>query len=190
MALLASIVTASNMNSLVNQTYNMVFVGMVLSPVVATIGLVLLTTRHAAAYFWARYGNRRTLLRLGLILGLVLVIFILCAYFIGQVAFQIGIVIWFTIPLGLFFRGLENLMHRVPNNQLATFSRGMLVGLIAFSILSIVIIFIRFQCRDDPSWGESLTAFAGINTVGGIGLTIAAYQLLIRVRRTLDSIAH
>ena len=189
LALLASIVTADDMNMLVERAYSIVFAGMVLAPVVATIGLVLLTTRHAAAYYWVRYGNPRAILRMSLLVVLGLTVISLCGYFIGYIALQISIVIWFVIPLGLFFRGLESLMRRVPNNQLATFSRGMLVGLIGFSVLSIVIIFLRFQCWDDPSWGESLTAFSGINTVGGIGLTIASYQLLARVRRTLFSIS-
>jgi hypothetical protein len=189
LALLGVLCTAGSLTEIVEPAYNVVFVGAVISPVVATIGLVLLTTRHTAAYYWVRYGNPRALLRFGLLFALALACVVICTYYFGHVALQIGVVIWFVVPLGAFFRGLEHLMHRVPNNQLATFARATFVGLLAFSALAVLIILIRHWSAADPSWKDSQTAFSAINCLGGIGLGVATHQLLVRIRRTLSSIA-
>jgi len=190
LALLTVAVSAPSLTGIVEPAYKVVLVGAVISPVIATIGLILLTTRHTAAYYWVRYGNPRALLRFGLLFATALAIIVVCALSFGRVALDIGIVLWFVIPLGAFFRGVERLMRRVPNNQLATFARATFVGLLAFGLLAIIIIVIRERAGTDRSWEESLTAFSAINCLGGIALGLAAHQLLIRVRRTLDSIAH
>lgn len=190
LALVAVLVSARSLTAAVAPAYNTVFAGAVISPVIATIGLVLLTTRHTAAYYWVRFGNPRALLRFGLLFVLMLAIIVLSTVYFGYVALQIGTVVWFVVPLGAFFRGVEHLMRRVPNNQLAAFARAMFVGLLAFSALSIVIILIRYQTAADPSWEDSHIAFSAINCLGGIALGVATYQLLVRVRRTLDSIAN
>jgi hypothetical protein len=190
LALLAVVLSAPSLTGAVEPAYRVVFAGAVISPIIATVGLILLTTRHTAAYYWVRYGNRRALLRFGLLFALALAVIVICALYFGHVALEIGIVFWFVIPLGAFFRGVERLMRRVPNNQLATFARATFVGLLAFSLLAIIIILIRQRACTDRSWEDSLTAFSAINCMGGIALGLAAHQLLIRVRRTLSSIAH
>jgi hypothetical protein len=189
LALLAVLLSARNLTEVVEPAYNVVLAGAVISPVVATIGLILLTTRHTAAYYWVRYGNRRALLRFGLLFALALAMIVVCAAYFGYVALQIGIVFWFMLPLAAFLRGIERLMRRVPNNQLATFARAMLVGLLAFSLMAIIIILIHQRAYVDQSWEDSRIAFSAINSLGGIALGVATHQLLVRVRRTLDSIA-
>ena len=189
LALLVVLLSARSLTEIVQPAYNVVLVGAVISPVVATIGLVLLTTQHTAAYYWVRYGNPRALLRFGLLFALALAIIVICAVYFGYVALEIGIVVWFLVPLGVFYRGLEHLMRRVPNNQLATFARAVFVGLLAFGALAILIFLIRRWSATDPSWEDSQTAFSAINCLGGIGLGVATHQLLVRVRRTLSSIA-
>ena len=190
LALLAVLLRARSLTEIVDPAYKVVFAGAVISPVVATIGLLLLTTRHTAAYYWVRYANPRALLRFGLLFALVLAAIVVCALYFGYVALEIGIVVWFVVPLGAFLRGVERLMRRVPNNQLAAFARAMFVGLLAFGLLAIVIILICERAGTDPSWEDSRIAFSAINCLGGIALGVATHQLLIRVRRTLDSIAH
>jgi hypothetical protein len=189
LALLVVLLSARSLTGMVEPAYNVVLVGAVISPVVATIGLILLTTRHTAAYYWVRYGNPRALLRFGLLFTLVLAIIVICAAYFGYVALQIGIVVWFLVPLGAFYRGLEHLMRRVPNNQLAAYARAMFVGLLAFATLAILIILLHRWSATDRSWEDSRTAFSAINCLGGIGLGVATHQLLVRVRRTLSSIA-
>ncbi len=190
LALLVVIMSAQSLTEIVAPAYDVVFAGAVISPVIATIGLILLTTRHTAAYYWVRFGNRRTLLRLGLLAALVLAVIVVCALYFGNVAVQIGVVLWFVVPLGAFFRGVERLMRRVPNKQLAVFARGTFVGVLAFSLLAVVITLTRYWAATDQSWEDSHTAFSAINCVGGVALGVATHQLLIRVRRTLSSIAH
>lgn len=189
LALLAVILSASSLTGVVEPAYNVVFAGAVISPVVATIGLMLLTTRHTAAYYWVRYGNRRAFMRLGALFVAVLATIVGSAIYFGSVALHIGTVIWFVVPLGAFLRGLERLMRRVPNNQLAAFARALLVGLVAFSLLAVVIILIRERAGVDRSLDDSRTAFSAINCAGGVALGVATHQLLVRVRRTLTSIA-
>jgi hypothetical protein len=189
LALLAALISDRSVAALVEHTFRIVYAGAMISPVIATIGLVLLTTRHTAAYYWVRYGNKRTLLRGGLVFALILAVAVTCTLFFGIIALEIGTVFWFAIPLAAFLRGLERLMSRVPNKQLAAFSRGMFVGLIAFGLFAILIFVVEKLAADDPSWSESLAAFRGLAGVGGILLGVMAHQLLLRVRRTLLSIA-
>jgi hypothetical protein len=188
-ALLVSLASADDLEDAIKTAYNTLFAGAIISPVVAVLGLVLLTTRHSAAYYWVRYGNPRALLRLGLLLAVVLAIIAVAAHYFGRVALEIGIVLWFVMPLAAFFRGLERLMRRVPNNQLATFARATFVGLLAFGVLSILVILTNHWSAEDPSWRDSQLAFSAITCVGGLALGIAACLLMVRVRRTLDSIA-
>lgn len=189
LAVLAALISADSLDAAVRSAYDIVFAAAVISPVVATLGLVLLTARRTAAYYWLRYGNPRVLLRFGLLMALVLAAILVAAAYLGQVAVQIGIVLWFVIPLGAFFRGVERLMRRVPNSQLATFARATLVSLMAFGILAILIILIRDRSARDPSWHDSQLAFTAINCLGGLVLATMAYLLIVRVRRTLTSIA-
>jgi hypothetical protein len=189
LALLAVVLSARSLTAMVGPAYKVVFAGAVISPIVATVGLILLTTRHTAAYYWVRYGNRRALLRFGLLFALALALLLTCTLYVGYVALEIGIVLWFVIPLAAFFRGVERLMRRVPNNQLAAFARAALAGLLAFGLLAIIIILIRERACTDRSWEDSLTAFSAINCLGGLALGLAAHQLMVRVRRTLNSIA-
>ena len=189
LALLAALISDRSIAALVEHAFRIVYAGAMISPVIATIGLVLLTTRHTAAYYWVRYGNKRTLLRGGLIFALILALAVTCTLFWGIIALEIGTVVWFAVPLGAFFRGLEQLMRRVPNKQLATFSRGLFAGLLAFAVFAIIIFSLEKLSQRDLSWGESLTAFRGLAGAGGILLGIMAHQLLLRVRRTLLSIA-
>jgi len=189
LALLASLISARSITHLIEPAYNLVFAGAMISPIIATIGLILLTTRHTASYYWVRFGNKRALLRFGLAFAMILAAAVASTIFFGVIALKIGTVIWFAVPLGAYFRGLERLMIRVPNKQLAAYSRMMLVGMIAFSAIAILIFFIRKLGGDDKSWADSQTAFSAINCIIGVALGVASYQLIVRIRRTLLSIA-
>ena len=189
LALLVSLLSVHDLNELVDRVYNIILAAAVISPVVATLGLVTLTTRHTAAYYWVRYGSRRILLRVGLLLALGLALLIVAFRLFGPIALRIGLVVWFVVPLGAFFRGIERLMRRVPSDQLARFARATFVGLLAFGALSVLVVLIGHRSATDPDWGESYLVFCAISCLGGLGVGIAAYLLIVRVRRTLLSIA-
>jgi hypothetical protein len=188
-AVLAALISARSLDAAVDSAYDIIFAGAVISPVLAILGLLLLTARHSAAYYWVRYGNPRGLLRLGLLLVLVLAVIVIARYYFGVIALRIGIVFWFVVPLAAFLRGVERLMRRVPNNQLAAFARAAFVGVLAFGALAILVILLRHWSVNDPSLRDSQLAFAAINALAGLALGVAAFQLVVRVRRTLSSIA-
>jgi hypothetical protein len=188
-ALLVALISARDLEAAVESAYDVVLAGAIISPVIATLGLILLTSRHTAAYYWVRYGHPRALLRLGFLMAVVLAVIAIAGYFLGRTVLQIGVVLWFAIPLAAFFRGIERLMRRVPNNQLATFARATVVGVAAFAILAILIILLRQQAALDPSWRDSQLAFTTINSLGGLALGVAAFQLVVRVHRTLAGVA-
>ena len=175
---------------IVEGAYRMVFAGAVISPVVAAVGFVLLTTRGTAAYFWARHGNQRTFLRVGLVAALILAAVTFSVAYFGQVAAEITVVLWFAFPVGGFLRGVERLMRRVPNKQLASFARATFVGLIAFAALSILIIIVRRLALQDVTWSDSATALTAVNLFAGAVVGVAGYTLIVRVHRTLRAISH
>lgn len=187
LALLAALISARVITELVEYAFNIVYAGAMIAPVIASIGLILLTSRHAAAYYRVRCGNRRWLLRGGLTVLLVLSILSACALIFGRAALTIATVLWFAVPLAAFYRGLESLMRRVPNKQLASFARTLLVGLAGFSLLSMLIHVANMQ--NSPEWEDSRIAFSAICSLGGIALGVATHQLIVRVRKTLQSIA-
>jgi hypothetical protein len=152
------------------------------------MGVVTLTTRHAAAYYWVRYGNRRTYLRAGLLLALGVAVFVLAYGYFGRIALDITLVIWFVIPNGAFLRGVEGLMRRVPNNQLAAFARSAFVGLIGYALLTVVVAVLGHFAWTDADWQDSHLAFSAISATAGISLGVAVYVLVIRVRRNLTTI--
>ena len=104
--MLVSLVSADSIDDAVKRAYEIVFAGAVISPVIAAVGLVLLTTRHSAAYYWVRYGNPRALLWFGLFIALGIAAVAVAASVFGYVAMRIGLVLWFTVPLGAFVRGV------------------------------------------------------------------------------------
>jgi len=188
-ALLAVLISAPSLDAAVDSAYDIVFAAAVISPVVAVLGLMLLTSRHTAAYYWARYGKPRALLPFGLLLAFALAILAVANYYFGVIVLQVVSVFWFVVPLAAFLRGLERLMRRVPNNELAAFARATFVGLLAFGVLAIFIILARHWSVADPSWRDSQLAFTAIASLGGLGLGVAAFRLVVGARRTLSSIA-
>jgi len=189
LALLAKLLSARDLDDVVYGVYDVIFASAVISPVVGVLGIVLLTMRHSAAYFWARYGNRRTLLRCGLALALGVALLTVAFHYFGEIVLRIALVLWFVLVVGAFLRGIERLMGRVPNKQLASFARATLVGLVAFGVLAILIILLAHWSVTDNSWRDSHLAFSGINCLGGLALGVAGFTLIVRVRRTLWSIA-
>jgi len=173
------------LDALVDRVFGVVFAAAVISPVVATMGVVTLTTRHTAAYYWVRYGHPRTYLQAGLALALGVALVVTACHYFGTVALQIGLIAWFVIPGGAFLRGVESLMRRVPNKQLAVFARATFIGLVAFGILCIVVVVLGRGAGKEESWRDSHLAFSAIAGIGGLALGIAIYRLIVRVRRNL-----
>jgi hypothetical protein len=189
MALLVTLVRADDLAAATCTAYEVVFAAAVMSPIIATVGLLLLTTRHSAAFYWARYGHPRALLRLGLLALVVIAVVATATFFFGRIALQLGTVVWVVALPGAFLRGVEHLMRRVPNNQLAAFARATFVGLMMFGALAIAVALLSYGAAEDPSWEEPRLAFTAINALGGLLLGVAVFRLVVRVRRTLSSIA-
>ena len=188
LAALLSLLSNQELNAFVDRVHGVVFAAAVISPVVATMGVITLTTRHTAAYYWVRYGNPRTYLQAGLGLALGIALIVLAYRYFGGAALQISLIVWFLIPGGAFLRGIESLARRVPNKQLASFARATFVGLMGFGILSAVVVLLGYWAWKDESWRDSHLAFSAISAIGGVALGIAVYLLIVRVRRNLTSL--
>ena len=187
-ALATGVISARSLEVAVERAFRVVLATAVLTPVIATLGLVLLTTRHSAAYYWVRYGNPRGLLRVGLGLAGLVALLVVAWHLFGVIALRVGTVLWFGVPMGAFLRGIRQLMRRVPNNPLAAYAQAMFAGLLAFAALAVLTILLRDWPGQTAQWRDSQLALSAISTLAGLGLGVAGFSLVVRVRRTLHGI--
>jgi len=188
-AALATLFTADNASRAVTTGYNMIFAGAVVSPVPAAVGLVLLTPRRSLAYYTAwlrmRYGARRAQIELGIKLAVALGILVTVSVYYGWIVGRLAMVLWFAVPLACFFRGVEQLMRRLPNPQLATYARLVLIGALVFSAFAFAILVLERVRVSDPDVEDTLVGLASVNLLLGGGIGIAAFRLLLRVHNAL-----
>lgn len=169
--------------------FDTLLMGAMISPVVAAVGLVVLTPRGSIEYYEARYLNRRALLRLAAWFVPATVAVVTASLYLGPLAARTMQIIWIFVPLFSFLRGLEKLMLRVPNARLAQSARfhAVALGFIVIGALSVLLI--RYYAGDREDWAGALIAITLVCELGAIAFTARGILLLTRVQMTLQQAA-
>ncbi len=182
--LIASLFAARDMARAFTLAYDIIQYGAVILPIVAGIGITVLTTRGSAAYYYAHFSNRS-----GRRIAVVAVAFALAsmagAYFAPAVTGSIYFAIWVFLAPALFLFGLESLMHRVPNAKLALHSRFLLIALGVLGAFALAIAILRPYAVDDAEAANILLGMRIIAVLGSVAFAAAGLRLLRIVHRTL-----
>ena len=182
------VATAPTLIDAIQRAYDMLFTGVLLFPVVAVTGIALLTRRHEAAYYEAKYFNERGMIRAGLIALTALTGLSLAAYYFPHTVQCCLLVAWATVPAAMFFGGLSQLMRRMPNIRLANFSRGICVGVYILGLLTLAFMLLRPRAMDNPNLQGALIALQFLTTWGWLCLGLTSLRLLVLVRRNFHVI--
>ena len=186
-ALVLALFTSRGFNAAIDRAFDVLFAGGMISPLIAVIGLITLTSRRSFAYYRARYRNRRRLVRLWIVGGVSIVALVLAILFVGSIVANLLLTLWITVPLATFLSGLASVLMRVPNKMLATFARLAHWGAILGSGLIMAILTLRGL--SGPQWIDARTGCEVIAVIFGIAGGIALYRLLLLCEHQLERAA-
>lgn len=157
-------------------------------PVVAFVGMALLTGNRSVSYFVQKYGNIPFLIRAVIYLGIG--IFAIAA--LSRVA-QVGSTLrlttflaWTMIPTIMFFRGLSGLLKRVPNLPLAAWCGFIIAGVMVLGAGGGFVHYAAPLAAGNSEWEGPVVAVKTLTVLGCLGWSIGAFALLRATRRTLE----
>lgn len=172
----------------IQRAYDMLFAGVLVFPVVAATGIVLLTRRHAVAYYEAKYLNRRFVIPAALALVVALALLGLVAHYHPYIVQTCLLIAWGILPPVAFLRGLASLMRRMPNLKLARLAAAIAVGVCLLGGLTLLFMLARPTGMTHPDWEGPLIALQLLTTLGWIGLGIGGLRLLTLIRRSFHGV--
>jgi hypothetical protein len=182
---LTTLVSCRTFPDAVNRAFEILLVGGMISPVVAAVGLVVLTPRGSVEYYEARYLNLRAILKLAAWFVPALAALIVASTYLGPLVARTVQIVWIFVPLYAFLRGVEQLMRRVPNAKLAQSARMHNTALVFIAVGGLAVLLIQLYARDDPDWAGGLIAITLVCTIAAIAFTIRGIRLLTHVQRAL-----
>lgn len=164
-----------------------------LSIVPAAVGMFLLTSRRSLPYWMAYYRRRAQhvmfVVKVAATFLLVLAALIWAQQKFGLVALQIVAIPACATPLVAFFRGVEGLMRRLPNRQLADLSWLMWFAAVAFAAIDLLLVVLARVIPHDSELYTLILVFTTINFVLGFVIGISVYRLTTLVERELTRVA-
>jgi hypothetical protein len=183
--LLATLLTVHRFVDAVERSFDTIFAGAMISPVIAGTGVALLTRRHSAAYYRSKFSNFR---RLWKPLAVTLAIAAVCgvvAYFYDWVVRSCILIAWAATPAAIFFKGLSRLMHGMPNKKLGAFSSVLFVCTCLLAITSLIVRLARPYVVNSEDWHGTILALTFVTVLGAVAVGAFGFRLLILVRRAI-----
>lgn len=157
-------------------------------PVVAFVGMSLLTGNRSVSYFVQKYGNAPFLIRAAILLGVA--IFAIGALSritqVGPTLRLLTFLAWTAIPTILFFRGLSGLLKRVPNLPLSAWCGFVIAGVVILSAGGAFVHYAGPLAATDAEWEGPVVAVKTMTVLGSLGWSFGAFALLRATRRTLE----
>lgn len=172
----------------INRAFDGLKFAVMIFPLVAFVGIMVLTRHGSLEYLESKYGNLGFLTRAGtaLVLGLIAVAF--ASRYAGEVVRLAAFIAWTLIPPIWFFRGLALLMRRVPNLKLATYANFVVAGVVLIGIGGIAVFYMQPMALKSAEWEGPVIALKAIIVLACVGWSIGAFNLLRGARSTLQVI--
>lgn len=184
-ALIATLFGAGSIVDGVQRSFDMMFAGAMISPVVAGTGVALLTRRHSAAYYRAKFRSVRALLKPILIAIATVIVCVVTSYYFWWIVQSCVLVVWATAPTAMFFRGLARLMHGIPNKKLGSQSYAMFVCTWMLGVAALVVRLARPHVVGSVDWQGPVLALTFVAVLGGACLAFFGFRLLVLSRRAI-----
>jgi hypothetical protein len=187
-AMLCMIASSQSTVEAIRRGFDTLWAGVLLSPVIATTGMVLLTRRYSIAYYEAKYFHRSFFIRAGIWLALALTLAGVAAYFRARDFQVLLLAAWATLPSAAFMKGLARLMRRVPNVKLAGIAQVLASGIWVTGVLSLLFNWLRPLAVARSDWEAPLLSLQVLVSCGWLALGIAGLRLLMVVHRNFQAI--
>lgn len=168
--------------------FNILFAGALIAPVIAFIGVSVLTRRGHLAYYRARYWKQPYILWSSLAFGIVVVGLLIVSVFWDRLVVNLVIALWAATPTAAFLKGLQRLMRRVPDKQLADFAN-FAFWCAVFGGLAFYTLLLLRSVPLEWGWGDVQTGMTTICVIGCIALAVGGYRLLGAVEISLRKAA-
>jgi hypothetical protein len=186
--LLGTLLASRDVPQVIGNAFDVMRFGVSIAPLIAVVGLVLLTPRRTLEFYKARLLKTRYLIVFGLILFAVLTSAIAGYVYAPQVVATLGLVLWILIPVAAFLRGVEGLMLRVPNYSIARLAHSEYALFVVISLLSLAVLLLR-EYAFERGWEDMLLGLTVLICISGAFVGARGYLLLTRVRDALDHAA-
>ena len=155
-------------------------------PLVAFVGMLLLTRHRSLSYFEERYANVPFLVRAAifLIMGVAAIGF--ASLYIGPTLRVLAFMVWTMLPPLMFFRGLAGLLKRVPNLPLAAWCNFLIAGILLLGIGGVAVAYLAPLASQSAEWEGPVVALKAVTVLATIGWSIGAFAILRATKRTLE----
>jgi len=187
-ATIGMVVAAATAEDAIRRAFDTILAGLLVYPVIAITGIMLLTRRYSVAYYEARYFHARTLARAGIATGLSALLVAIGAYYLPHGARCLLVAAWATLPTAAFMRGLSRLLRRVPNLRLAGTARTIAAGICLAGLVTFAAELLRPQAAEHVDWEAPLIATRLLASWAWIGLAVGSLRLMVALRRNFQVI--
>lgn len=187
-ALVGTLFTGHYLPQIINNAFDVMRFGAAIAPVIAAVGLVMLTPRRTLAFHLARLRRPRRMTQMCLLAAFVIAVVCVASYFAANLVAIVGLVLWITIPIGAFLRGVRGLMLRIPDYTLARMANNEFIAFLALGIASFGVLLLR-EYAFEHGWEDALVGLTALICTVGVIVAIRGYILLVRVRDALDRAA-
>lgn len=184
--MLMPMLSASSAIDVVTRAFDGLQFAVLVFPLVAFVGMLLLTRHRSLSYFEERYANAAFIVRAAvfLIIG-VAAIGLASRYFAPELRVA-AFLIWTMLPPILFFRGLAGLLKRIPNLPLAAWCNFVIAGIVLIGIGGVTVVYMAPMANQSAEWEGPVVALKAITVVATIGWAIGAFAILRATKRTLE----
>jgi hypothetical protein len=155
-------------------------------PLVAFVGMLLLTRHRSLNYFAERYANVAFLVRAAIFLIVAVAAIGLAARYVGPALRVVAFLVWTMLPPIMFFRGLAGLLKRVPNLPLAAWCNFLIAGIVLLGLGGVGVAFMAPLANQSAEWEGPVVALKAITVLATIGWSIGAFAILRATKRTLE----
>ncbi len=188
LGLFATVLGSRDVRVIIANSFDVIRFGASIAPLIAAIGLVMLTPRRTLAYYQARLLKPRNVA--WTVAGAIALIAAVSvgAYFAGRIVAIVAVALWIVVPISAFLRAVQRLMQRVPDNRVARLAGTEFVLFIVGGVAALAVLLIR-EFAAERGWEDALVGLTFVFCLLSLLLAWRGYLLLLRVRDALDRAA-
>ncbi len=163
------------------------FIAMV-TPAISILGIFVLTRRRTVAYYYARYSEPATAMRLAAYALIIVATICVGAMYLGRIIGEMLLVAWFAIPNVMFLDGMGKLMKRLARKKLAKYLHMCGFWAAVLSAAALVVMMLRRFGLQDVEVTAPRIALIWLTIISALilwGVTLRQFVLARRILRSL-----
>ncbi|MBI5864385.1 MAG: hypothetical protein HZB38_07745 [Planctomycetes bacterium] len=186
--MLMPMMNANNAIDVIHRAFEGIKFAVLIFPLVAFVGILLLTRHGTLKYLEQKYTNIAFLIRAAVYLLIFISVIMLASRRVGSYMRVAAFLVWTMAQPILFLRGLYSLLRRVPNLPLAAWCNFLIAGIGLLGIGGTAVHYLDRLVPNDPTWEGPVTALKVIVVLCCMGWAAGVFAVLRATRRTLQII--